>query len=506
MIGGKSARTLALAALAGLAAPAAGGCGGAIRMAPCPAEGGPPWQEVRSPHFSVRTDLPLAEARTVALELEGLRAAILAAAWPELELAETMEVVVLRERREFTALFGERLDGFVAWSDWPLMVIRGSAEPWIYGRGTTRNARPSIVAHELAHYISGLAGLPQPPWLSEGLASFLETVELSEDRSTATIGRLNLPRLESFRRQRGYSMRDALTWKRDPGHRSDNQAFYAASWILVHWLYNTRPEAFVKYQSRLLRGDDESSAWRESFPGLDLEALDRQLSAYATNGQYERTDVVLRFSDPALTVAQVAEAEVHAIRARLGQLSSRMDRAEARAFAAAELKAALSSDPDNLTALLVAFDNEDTPGVRLMLARRAAASHPGSAQAWLRLGMALQARGGPADEAERAYRKTLELSPHQPTALRKLAFLYVSQGRMQEALPLSTKAVELDPAPGTLGAHALALAGNGRCGEARSFHRRSVASSPAPDADEKRRRDRLRAAIERRCAPPPPQP
>ena len=159
------------------------GCSGALRMSPCPAEGGPAWQHLQSPHFSLSTDLTAAEARVAIHELEALRAAILTVAWPELnpEQSVRLEVVALRDLAEFASLFGATVRGLMVPGDWPLIALSGTPREWKYGTDRAGHGRPSILAHELVHHISWLFRLRQPPWLSEGLASFFETVKLSED-------------------------------------------------------------------------------------------------------------------------------------------------------------------------------------------------------------------------------------------------------------------------------------------------------------------------------------
>src|SRR5712692_3268520 len=61
-----------LSALAALVMAALGGCAHSPFRAPltCPARGGPPWVELESPHFRMRTDLGLKEARRVLAEFE----------------------------------------------------------------------------------------------------------------------------------------------------------------------------------------------------------------------------------------------------------------------------------------------------------------------------------------------------------------------------------------------------------------------------------------------------
>jgi tetratricopeptide (TPR) repeat protein len=75
--------------------------------------------------------------------------------------------------------------------------------------------------------------------------------------------------------------------------------------------------------------------------------------------------------------------------------------------------------------------------------RTAVAHWPDDTIAWMALGNAAYALQD-ASEAERAYRRALDLSPDYAPALNNLAQLLADQGRTDEALPLARKAVALD--------------------------------------------------------------
>ena len=67
------------AALTAGVALAALGC---ATLPPCPAKGGPPWSELSTRHFHVRTDLAADDADELARRLEETRAVLMTLAWP----------------------------------------------------------------------------------------------------------------------------------------------------------------------------------------------------------------------------------------------------------------------------------------------------------------------------------------------------------------------------------------------------------------------------------------
>ena len=62
---------------------------------------------------------------------------------------------------------------------------------------------------------------------------------------------------------------------------------------------------------------------------------------------------------------------------------------------------------------------------------------------------ALHERQGQFDQAEKAFRKSLELDPENPAALNYLGYMFADRAvKLEEALEMITKAVEADPING----------------------------------------------------------
>ena len=134
--------------------------------------------------------------------------------------------------------------------------------------------------------------------------------------------------------------------------------------------------------------------------------------------------------------------------------------ADGRAGEAVEaLRAALALEPD-------------LAGARLALAR-----------ALLQRGL-LAAEERPARwaEARREYLHLLEADGEHPLAHQDLAFLAYLGGRLEEAEAGYRRAAALAPSPDAHHGHCLALAGLGRCREARAACDRCLALAPAAEA------------------------
>lgn len=502
---------LLLAVAAGLPA-----CVG-VRLARCPAEGGAAWHELESEHFVLRTDLPLEDARDAVSFLEQTRAGLIAIAWPNAPFPEAakLNAYVFASTREFRGLFSQRTDGlFIVENLEPSIVLHGHPYHWdICMLGPLGLYCHSTIRHELVHYLSRYLLPRQPAWLAEGLAQYLEELQPAAWRGQAILGAPSLSSwwtmrdvLEAVRRRRygGFRFHQLLGWREDRLFYTEEETdnLYAASWLFVHWLMNTRREAFADYQGRLARGEDPAEALALALPDLSRLDMEAVLLEYLQRGTY-RMDVV---SLPRVALSylerELDDAEVHATRARLASIASRSRGGSWSrwALAQAELAEALRMDPGSVPALDAmrrTTPREQWPA----LARTAVERHPEEGGAWLLMAKALEANQRPAAEVEAAYRKAVELSPRDVSATNRLAWLYVTQRRFEEALPLAEVAATHAPwNPAMLDTYASTLAGLGRCAEGIELEERAVRLlAYYQDEDlERQLRERL-ASFQRDC-------
>ena len=78
-----------------------------------PERGGPEWNELRSPHFVVRSDLPVREARAIIGEFEHRYTVLEVLVFPGVGVpAVPMSVLILRSPEEFAAVVPPGTAGF----------------------------------------------------------------------------------------------------------------------------------------------------------------------------------------------------------------------------------------------------------------------------------------------------------------------------------------------------------------------------------------------------------
>ena len=464
------------------------------RFITCPGEGGRPWLRMDSDHYTLHTDLPAEDARDAMRRLERTRAAILTSMWPR-SLSQQMtklDVYVLQNPREFEGLYPRRVRSFFFRSDSEaLIVLSGRPGTWERIFSGLSLASSSPLNHELAHYLSAYSLSRQPRWLSEGLAEYLETLRLSEDGQTAVVGAPHLQAitlmsswLQAVRQglAQGWTMQRVIQWDRTLEAREQDKevgANYAGSWLLVHWLVNERPWPFAEYLALLDQGVAPDEALARALPELTSPSLDGVLYEYLRNRRYVERTVSVPPVGTAFIEEVLDDAQAHAVRSKLAALGAHLAHREPfitnrRKVAKDELDEALRLNPTGLLALSAKL-RAAPAHEHVAIGRSAVEAHPHESEAWQLLGAALRNEPTAKEEREAAYREALRLDPRNAYAARELAWLFVTQGRHAEALPLARWAVALAPwSPNALDTLAIALAGSGACEEARQAEHRAL--------------------------------
>lgn len=161
----------------------------------------------------------------------------------------------------------------------------------------TRRIAPSpfniaTVIHEATHQIAFNSGMhtryaDNPLWLTEGMAMYFETPDLSSRAGWKTVGAINDLRLGQF--QAGLARRgpEALqTLLQSDARFTDSAqmgAAYAEAWALTYFLVKTRKEAYVDYLNRVAekprlvwnQPQERLAEFRAAF-GDDLQLLDAE--------------------------------------------------------------------------------------------------------------------------------------------------------------------------------------------------------------------------------------
>jgi len=117
----------------------------------------------------------------------------------------------------------------------------------------------ATLVHEATHQMAFNGGLhqrlaPVPLWLSEGIATYFETPDLTSDRGWKGIGNVNTPRLERFLAAHRPGTVEQIVLG-DETFRDANEALdaYARAWALTFFLIQTRKAAFTDYLRTISR-------------------------------------------------------------------------------------------------------------------------------------------------------------------------------------------------------------------------------------------------------------
>jgi tetratricopeptide (TPR) repeat protein len=433
----------------------------------CPAKGGPPWRELTTRHFRVWTDLDAAAANTTVQHLEHYRKALLYVWGNQFDPPGRVDVVVFRSGEDLYDLIGGRwrISGFVAKSGpTPIVVMTLDYD---------RNVAQRVELHELAHYLNSYLLLRQPRWLSEGLASYIETAQVIEAENKVILGRSHLDWIRYISRSRE-SLESMWQWTGSPQDSEQLERLYASSWFWVHYLFNHQTKRFLEFLDRLGRAEDPKAAWRAAFEGVADQDLEAALAYYARGGTYRLITFPIEVAATPVSERGLDDTEVHVVRSKV-ILHAQGDPFQKKKRVLQEVDEVLSQDPWNVDAVIARTEFMTNEEERLALAKALVEKKPGSGSAWAYLAKALGRANGSEAERTSALEHAAKCSPEDPAILTELARDYLSRAEAQKALPLATKAAGLAPADAAIvDTYAASLAGARRCSEAAAMQRRAI--------------------------------
>lgn len=462
---------------------------GCATLPPCPKEGGPEWSEIRSEHFLVRTDLAAPDAVELTRELEEMRTVILAVGWSGAPTPPGLvHVVAVRSARELSAIVPPGAGG--AWVKRPpfapTLLIADISGP--LGRGA--------IAHEITHDLAHRFLPIEPPWYSEGVATFFETLQYDRSKHEATIGMPPSVRFAALRRDgldRSEKLLGTRTLTDDPRAVA---TFEDQSWLLFHYLVDHRAADLARLQDLLRQLTPWDRAFAEAFPDLPPKRLDAELAEYLRSLGFAVGTRTIQIDVGAIQTRALTDAEVHALR---GYLFATVMRTQDRADR--EIDEALGQEPSNVEALADAFYFRGASAdVKRAFADRAIAAHPAS---WLAAVSYADAVGPRGPGLKAALLRALPEAPAEPQLLYRLARLEGAEGRWEQALAFADRAIHLGESNDLelVAFYATTLAHVQRCGEA-SFVVNAIGG--LVDARYQPRVTRLRAEAEQTCHGAPP--
>ncbi len=150
----------------------------------------------------------------------------------------------------------------------------------------------ATMVHEATHQIAFNCGLHQrlsdcPLWLSEGIAIYFETPDLSSSKGWKSIGGINRPRLAQFSTYLKNRPPDSLRTliEKDERFRNPQTGLdaYAEAWALTYFLLKQHPKQYLEYLERISQKkplvwdtpDTRLAEFQAAF-GQNLQALDAE--------------------------------------------------------------------------------------------------------------------------------------------------------------------------------------------------------------------------------------
>lgn len=371
--------------------------------------------------------------------LETLRAAI-GASWPEpMEVPGSTDAVVLHDPAELRT-YSSWVGLATTTRRGPLLVTAGVGVP--FGDGS-----PDVVvlAHEVAHDVNRWRMPLVPRWFDEGLAAYLETVELVGE--TGVRFGAPGPTLIAEARARGVlplTTLETLNW--ETAGFEEAQGYYRSARLWIHLLRAEEPRRMRALETALAGGAPWRTAWPQARAGLDegrlLDTLHRWLVVGSLPTEFHR------YTPPTISLAERALApwEVHLVLAELWQVGAGPPDAEERAARRRqELDRAAQLAPDEALPQVLLADLQPDPNSRRAAAEALVARYPRSPEAAVLLARIERDEGGPPEGREEAARHAVSLAPDEVDALTAFALEEARLGRYPPALESARRAVALAP-------------------------------------------------------------
>jgi tetratricopeptide (TPR) repeat protein len=212
-----------------------------------------------------------------------------------------------------------------------------------------RDADPyAIIFHEYVHALMSDGSRPLPTWLSEGVAEYFSTVEVTGGGEKVWLGKEVTGHARFLRERPLLPLQTLFAVDQSSPYYTEadkKNLFYAESWALTHYLMHgeggKRRRQLHQFINDLALGKAVDESFNRAFQ-TGYATIERELENYISRGAYPSEQMTLNqrvaFSAEARVVA-LSEAEVQAY---LGDLLWRIHRSvDGEAF----LNRALSIDP-----------------------------------------------------------------------------------------------------------------------------------------------------------------
>ncbi len=400
------------------------------------------WLEVRSPHFRVLSDGGERRARETALDFEQMRS-VFAQVLPENTLGDSpVLVVILKNEKE--------LSGFA-----PLYKGKPVKLPGLSQTGPDGNVvlidllaanRWQTVVHEYGHVVLSRFRAP-PAWFSEGFAGYYSSIRIFKTK--AIVGRYPDGFAEILKNEKLLPVATLFRVTHDSpiynDERGERSAFYAQSWLVVHYLWSSHLQPQVlKYLDLAQHNVPFAEAIQQAFAMTPAE-FDRALERYRREGPKES---ILKLSETTekvqLAVRPVDQLEAVAVFADIHLHEHDYEEQGIREF-----HDILKHDPGNFAAhrgLGYAYFNRHDFNTAMSHLEQAAGKNPGDWQVYYYQAMLLsQRQDTDAEKMEKAALRLTELNPGFAAGYSLLGFALMTQHKSLEATAAYEKALKLNP-------------------------------------------------------------
>jgi hypothetical protein len=467
------------------------------------------WRELRSTHFLLRTDLPEDAARETLAKLERLRIWLQAAWSTGGDSPGSTNSIVLDDGAELQ--FFSHFPGIATTTrQGPIIVTAGSGRDFMFG---DRSPEQQMLAHEVAHDLIRRRMPGAPRWFHEGLAGYLQTVVLLDERRVRfgsvwvdELGSEDGPRPTPLARPLSLDQLGTVRW--EDASPADVGELYASARVWVYLLRADEPIRMRALELALATGTTWRVAWATLRQGLDVDRLQEKLWRMARAGGWPtEVRVIHPTTSPGgstVTERPLAPWEVHLCLAELWLLSTRIPGGAALApHVRTEVEAAAAAAPNQARPQVWLADLETDPDVRRERAEALVRQFPADPDALVFRARVLRDDGGPVEGRREAALAAVSAAPDSVDALTAHAIEELRAGNASGAVRSLSRAEQLEPwNPAVFVARAVVLGAIGQCEQAVDAVQRALDVLPDdPPLADVRTLVQERDRISRTCRP-----
>ncbi|MGH9511270.1 MAG: tetratricopeptide repeat protein [Terriglobales bacterium] len=411
------------------------------------------WIEIRSPHFSVVTDAGDKRGRDAAARFEQMRdvfASLLNQA--KVNTPIPLQIVAFRsnkELRQFAPIFrgkATEISGlFLGGTDRCFILLDMSAEnPW------------QVVFHEYAHQLmNGTLSMQLDPWFEEGFAEYFRGITV--DGKEADVGRVPDDEYAVLANNSWMKIADLLRVQQhtkiynESGDR--RTVFYAESGILVHYIYDNAllPKVAVYFDLTRNQHVPVEKAVQQAF-GMSATQFDTELYGYVKDNRFRYYKLA---APPGIDGKRYTSAPLSTTDARVVLADIHLHSSDYQKVARDEFEAVLQTDPTNAGALRglgYSYLIQRDFAKAAEYFHKSAQLNSNDPRVLYYSALLSQMEGSTAgndtgrlESMQNELERSIKLDPDFPDAYGLLAFTYMSQGKLDQAMPVLRKAIELSP-------------------------------------------------------------